>query len=189
MGKISLGAATFLYPMPTVIVGADVQGKPNYVTVAYCGIVHDPPPMISIALAKKHYTNIGIRETHSFSVNIPPAGLVRETDYCGLVSGRDADKGRLFTTFYGKVGAPMIEECPLNLECKVVKVIELSDVKELFIAEIIEVFTEEEYLTDGLVDIKKIDPFVFSIHDRGYWQVGNYLGKAFSIGKELKDEE
>lgn len=186
MKKLEIGAKTFLYPMPTTLVGANVHGKPNYLTVAYCGIMDYSPPTISVALGKAHYTNIGIKENGTFSVNIPSEELVRVTDYCGLVSGHTVDKSELFETFYGKLGtAPMIRECPLNLECKLIQTLEFS-VDEAFIGEILTAYSEDQYLTDGLPDIKKMNPIVFSMHDNTYWTIGNHLGRAWNIGKELK---
>ena len=121
MTKKSIGAKTFLYPMPTVLVGAQVEGIPNYLAVAYCGIAHHDPPMIAVSLGKNHYTNIGIKANGTFSVNIPSEDMVEVTDYCGIVSGKKEDKSPLFTSFYGKLKtAPMIEQCPINLECRVV---------------------------------------------------------------------
>ncbi|MGQ9721275.1 MAG: flavin reductase family protein [Candidatus Jordarchaeum sp.] len=99
MEKREIGAKTFLYPMPTTLVGANVGGKPNFLTIAYCGIVNHNPPAISIALSKRHYTNPGIRENKTFSVNIPSVEMVKITDYCGLVSGKNVDKSQLFDVF------------------------------------------------------------------------------------------
>ncbi len=76
-------------------------------------------PTISIMSGKMHYTNAGIRETGYFSVNIPTPGIVRETDYVGLVSGETVEKSNVFNSFFGSMDkAPMIEECPVNLLCK-----------------------------------------------------------------------
>ncbi len=188
MEKLEIGAKTFLYPMPTTLVGANVRGKPNYLTVAYCGIVNHTPPVISVALGKAHYTNIGIKENGSFSVNIPSEELANITDYCGLVSGHKVDKSNLFETFYGKLEtAPMIRECPLNLECKLMQTLEFA-VGEVFIGEIVAVYAEDRYLSGGLPDIKKINPIIFSMHDNNYWKVGEHLGRAWSIGKDLKSK-
>ena len=188
MNKIDIGAKPFMYPMPVTLVGANVGDKPNYLVAAYVGMVNSRPPMISVALSKSHYTNLGIREHGTFSVNIPSEEMVTATDYCGLVSGHKVDKSRIFETFYGKLeSAPMIKECPLNLECKVVQTLQLA-VDEVFIGEIVAVYCEERYLTDGLPDIKKIRPFVFSTQDGNYWKVGDHLGKAWEVGKALKDQ-
>ncbi len=183
--KERIGCGTYLYPMPTTIIGADVAGKPNFLTIAYCGILQHNPPMIAFASGRMHYTNQGIKENKTFSVNIPSEDMVEVTDYIGMHSGREIDKSKLFNVFYGKLkSAPMIEEVPLNLECRLVKMLDLGGMNEVFIGEIIETYVDKEVLTDGLPDIKKINPIVFSMHDRNYWSVGKHLGKAWSVGKE-----
>jgi flavin reductase (DIM6/NTAB) family NADH-FMN oxidoreductase RutF len=181
MRKLEIDAKTFLYPMPTTLVGANVGGKPNFLTVAYCGILNHNPPVISIALGKAHYTNIGIKENGTFSVNIPSTKMVKITDYCGLVSGNKVDKSQLFETFYGTLKtAPMIGECPLSLECKVLQTLEFS-IDEVFIGEIVAAYSEDQYLTDGLPDIKKMNPIIFSMHDNNYWKVGDHLASCSSV--------
>ena len=187
MEKTRLGARTYLYPMPVVLVGANVDGKPNYLTVAYCGIAQHTPPMISVALGKPHYTNIGIKENNTFSVNIPSVEMLEITDYVGLNSGKKVDKSELFENFYGVLKtAPMIRECPLNLECRLVQAIDVGGLNDIFIGEIVETYAEEKFLTDGKPDIRKISPIVFSMHDNNYWKVGEHLGRAWSIGKDFK---
>ena len=187
MEKVKIGGKTFLYPMPVVIVGANVGGKANYITIAYCGIVQHSPAMIAFASGKAHYTNRGIKENSTFSINIPAEGMVEVTDYIGIVSGDKIDKSVLFRNFYGQLAsASMIEECPLNLECRLVKVVDVGGTNDIFIGEIVEAYTSEEFLTDGLPDIKKINPLVFSMHDNNYWQVGANIGRAWGIGKDYK---
>jgi flavin reductase (DIM6/NTAB) family NADH-FMN oxidoreductase RutF len=98
-----------LYPMPVTLIGANVGGKPNYMTVAHVGIMD--LSSVSLGLNKVHYTNRGIKENGTFSVNIAPEALVKETDYCGLVSGAKRDKASLLETFYGVLEtAPMIAQ-------------------------------------------------------------------------------
>lgn len=190
MRKREIGARNFLYPMPTTLVGADVKDRPNYETIAYCGIVNFKPPMISVASAKSHYTNIGIHENKTFSVNIPSEEMVKATDYCGTVSGHKADKSAVFQTFYGKLKtAPMIVECPINLECKLIVNLFFGGIDEIFIGEIVECYAEDGFLSNGLPDVKKIKPIIYSAYDNRYWGVGEYLGKAFSIGKKFKSKK
>lgn len=190
MEKIKIGAQTFLYPMPTVLVGAHVAGKPNFLAIAYCGIVQHQPPMIEVTLGKLHYTNAGIKENGVFSVNTPSEEMVAITDYCGLVSGKKVDKSSLFDIFYGTLAAaPLIRECPLNLECRLVKTIDLGGANEIFLGEIVEAWAEERFLTDGLPDIGKMKPFVFTMHDNHYWRIGEHLGKAWNIGMNWKAKE
>ncbi|HWR42217.1 flavin reductase family protein [Sporomusa sp.] len=108
-------------PFPTILAGADVMGKPNYVTVGACGVV-SLQPVLYISLKSTHYTTIGVKENGFFSVNIPSADMVQKTDYCGVVSGKTTDKSKLFTAFYDELGkAPMISECPMNMLCKVIQ--------------------------------------------------------------------
>ncbi len=189
MGKKAIGANTFLYPLPTVLVGANVDGKPNYLTVAYCGIVRHKTPLIAIACGERHHTTRGIIENATFSVNIPSEEMVEVTDYVGIYSGKSVDKSALFETFYGILKtAPMIKECSLNLECKLVLMPDIDGRKDMFIGEIVEVYADEQCLTDGLPDIKKVKPIIFSNHDFNYWKVGEHLGRAFSIGRGFKSK-
>ncbi|GBF32474.1 NADPH-flavin oxidoreductase [Desulfocucumis palustris] len=190
MKKTKMGAKTFLYPMPTTLVGANINDKPNYLAVAYCGIVGTNPPVITIALRKSRYTNTGIRENGTFSVNLPSAEMVKVTDYCGLVSGRKFDKSRLFSTFYGELKtAPMIDECPVNLECKLIQTLDYIGSHDIYIGEVVEAYAGEQYITNGSPDIKKVNPILLSsTHDKNYWKVGEPLGKAWKIGEEYKPE-
>jgi flavin reductase (DIM6/NTAB) family NADH-FMN oxidoreductase RutF len=187
MDKISIAPRTFLYPMPLVLIGAEVSGKPNYTTIAYCGIAQNNPPMISIASNKAHYSNTGIKENGTFSVNIPSEDMVTIVDFVGLNSGKYVDKSTLFEHFYGTLKtAPMIKECPLNLECRLVTIVDLKGANELIIGEIVGAYAEDNYLTNGLPDIAKIKPIIFSMHDNNYWKLGGHLGRAWNIGKGFK---
>jgi flavin reductase (DIM6/NTAB) family NADH-FMN oxidoreductase RutF len=185
MEKVKIDNNAFGYPMPTVLVGSVVAGKANFMAVGWISRVNSKPPMIAVALGP-HYTNSGIEEKNAFSVNIPDISLVTETDYCGLVSGSKTDKSELFEVFYGELkGAPLIKECPLCMACALYDAVKLPR-NTLYIGEIVEVFTEERYLTEGKPDIKKINPFTLSMPDNNYWGVGNNVGKAWQSGNELK---
>ena len=129
MGKILMGPQTLIYPMPALLVGANIDGKPNFMTVAWSGIANGEPPMISIAIRHHRYTHKGIKENLTFSVNVPSTDLIKETDYCGLVSGSKVNKAEVcqFGVYYGKLNnAPLIEQCPINLECRVVHILDLG---------------------------------------------------------------
>lgn len=133
-----------------------------------------------------HHTNKGIAENKEFSINIPDVSLIEKTDYCGLVSGSKTDKSELFKVFYGDLGkSPLIEECPVCMSCAVYDAVKLPS-NTLFIGEPKEVFTEEKYMTDNLLDINKVNPFTLTMPDNHYWSVGKSLGKAWSIGKNLR---
>jgi flavin reductase (DIM6/NTAB) family NADH-FMN oxidoreductase RutF len=183
--KIKLGAKNCLYPLPTTLVGANVNGKPNYITMAHVGIMN--LSSVSLGMHKSHYSNIGIRENETFSVNIPSIKMVKETDYCGIVTGKKVDKTKLFETFYGKLRtAPMIKECPLSMECRLSKTVDFPD-HDVFVGEVVETYVDEECLTEEIVDFSKIQPILFVMNDRSYWKLGDRIGKAWHVGNELKN--
>jgi len=185
--KTEVGKKNCLYPMPTTLVGVNVAGKVNFITIAHVGIMG--MKILSICMSKEHYSNTGIKENKTFSVNIPSTKMVKETDYCGLVSGKNIDKATLFTVFYGKLKtAPMIENCPINMECKLVKTVDFPT-HEVFIGEIVETYCDDSVLTKGTVDVSKVDPVLFSMNDRSYWKLGKQYAKAWSIGKKVDNKK
>ena len=188
MGKIRQGPQTWLYPMPTLLVGANVDGKANFMAAAWGGIANGTPPMISVAIRHSRYTLKGVRQNLTFSVNVPSCDMVREADYCGLKSGAKFDKAAVcgFKVFYGTLeSAPLIEECPINLECKVVHLLNLGS-HALVIGRIEETYASESCLTDGKPDVAKIKPFIYLPTPAScYHSFGEVIAQAFSIGKEL----
>ncbi len=183
MNKIELENQPFIYPMPVVIVGAEVEGKPNYMTAAWVTPVNFKPVMIGVTLGKSHYTCKGIREHGEFSLSIPSQDQMRAVDYVGLVSGNKADKSEVFEAFYGELKhAPMVKECPLTMECRVTEVVSLK-VDDLFIAEMAGVYCSDDCLTGGEIDIAKARPFVFTMPDKGYWSLGEKIGTGWESGK------
>jgi flavin reductase (DIM6/NTAB) family NADH-FMN oxidoreductase RutF len=186
MNKIKIQNNAFVYPMPMVIVGAEVEGRPNYMAAAWVSRVNFNPPMIGIALGKLHHTNKGIHEYREFGISVPGIDLMTMVDYIGLVSGAKTDKSDLFESFSGELrNAPMVRNCPLTMECRVVQVVDLPS-NEFFVGEIVGAYTEERFITDGKPDIKKINPYTLTMPDNRYWSVGEQIGKAWSIGKEFK---
>jgi flavin reductase (DIM6/NTAB) family NADH-FMN oxidoreductase RutF len=182
MMKITLGAKNCLYPMPTTVVGANVGGKPNFITIAHVGIMDHGS--ISLSMNKLHYTNAGIKENKTFSVNIPSVDMVKETDHCGLVSGKVQDKSRVFEYFYGKLkSAPMIKNFPINMECELIKTVDMIT-HDVFIGRIVETFCEDSLIVDGVVDISRVRPILFAMNDRSYWEVGRKFAKAWDAGKD-----
>jgi len=170
--------------MPTTLVGATVNGKPTFITIAHVGIMD--LGSVSLGMNKIHYTNAGIKENGTFSINIPSIEMVKETDYCGLVSGKNVDKDELFEVFYGELKtAPMVAECPINMECRMIQTIDFPR-HDIFVGEIVETYCDENCLTDGVVDFSKIQPILFVMNDKSYWKLGERLARAWNIGKELK---
>ncbi|MGD0828693.1 MAG: flavin reductase family protein [Desulfobaccales bacterium] len=186
MAKVNLGANAYIYTMPVTLVGASVEGRANFMTVGWVMRVNLKPPLLAVALNKAHFTPEGIRQNRAFSVNFPGADLMEKTDYCGLVSGRQVDKSGLFRVFYGELETtPLIEECPLGLECRLYEVVELPT-NDLFIGEIVAAYVDEDCLTIGQPDILKINPLVLTMPDNHYWTVGELAGEAWHAGKKMK---
>jgi flavin reductase (DIM6/NTAB) family NADH-FMN oxidoreductase RutF len=189
MAKVAIGARTLLYPLPAVLVGATVDGKPNFSTYAWCGIVNSRPPMLSVAFQHHRHTLKGVKQNGTFSVNIPSIELVKETDYCGLVSGRETDKAAdcKFDIFYGKLShAPLISQCPVNIECRALHILNLGS-HEMVVGQIEEVHVTDSCLTDGEPDLTKVQPFLWvTLPTNQYWTFGKPVGEAFSIGRKLK---
>ena len=182
--KKELGAINCLYPLPTTIVGAMVNGKPNYITIAHVGIMD--MSSVSLGMNKNHYTNAGIKTNGTFSVNIPSVKMVKETDYCGLFSGKVKDKTALFKTFYGKLKtAPMIEECTVNMECELIKTVDFP-AHDIFVGKVAATYCDDCVLTDGEVDFGKVRPILFVMNDRSYYKLGEKFSKAWDVGKELR---
>jgi flavin reductase (DIM6/NTAB) family NADH-FMN oxidoreductase RutF len=184
MDKISIGQ-NFFIPMPVVLVGTQVKGKDNFMTVGWCARANANPPMILCGIGNHHYTPKGIAETKTFSVNVPSADLLEKTDYCGLVSGQKTDKSRVFDVFYGSLKtAPMIRECPVSLECRLVQAVPLPT-NTLFIGEIVGVFADGRVIKDGKPDFSVIEPLFLTMPDNHYWTLGKNAGDAWSAGKNL----
>ena len=187
MEKINISANVFI-PMPATLIGSSLQGKPNFMAAGWVTRVNATPPYVAIGINKAQFTNLGIKENRSFSINLPSAEMVVETDYCGFVSGRKTDKSKIFEVFYGKLKtAPMIQKCPLCMECRLVNCHELPT-NNLFIGEIAGVYTEEKYLADGQLDFKKMNLMILTMPDNNYWAVGEHVGDAWEIGKGLRPE-
>jgi flavin reductase (DIM6/NTAB) family NADH-FMN oxidoreductase RutF len=189
MAKIKLESKAGPLPIlgfyPTIMIGANVDGKPDFTTVAWTGVAASMPPHITIALQHHRYSLKGVRQNMSFSVNIPSAAQVKETDYCGLASGARVDKTAdcAFLVFYGKLkNVPFIEQCPINHGCEVVQILNLGS-HELIVGRIVESHVSEECLTNGRPDPAKVNPILFA--GLGYYRIGEYLGDAFRCGIEI----
>jgi flavin reductase (DIM6/NTAB) family NADH-FMN oxidoreductase RutF len=196
MTKQKIRPNPYLYPMPLIILGANVKGRANFMPLAWINMVEHEPMMISISSYKTHYTNEGIIENQTFSINTSSESMIGVIDYCGLKSGKELDKSKIFDVFYGELEtAPMITQAPLNLECKVVRTIDTKDFippdkkgHYIFIGEIIQAYADEEFLTNGVPDITKMKPFTLTQIDRSYWRIGENIGDAWSIGKNFISE-
>ena len=191
MEKTQVESKVWLYPKPAFLVGANVDGKPNFMVAAGGGSVCIEPTMICVPFQHSRYTLKGIRENMTFSVNLPSVDMVKETDYCGIVSGSKVNKAEVcgFNVFYGKLdSAPLIEQCPVTQECKVVHILDLGS-HALVIGEVLTTYVSDNCFTDGKADIRKINTMVFSGQTRQYLTFGDVVADAYSVGKELKTGE
>jgi flavin reductase (DIM6/NTAB) family NADH-FMN oxidoreductase RutF len=186
MSKVTIAPTLFIPPMPVSLIGAQVEGQANFMTVAWLSRGNFDPPMLAVAIGSGHHTPSGIKENRTFSVCLPSADLLEKTDYCGIVSGKRVDKTGLFEVFYGDLEtAPLIAECPLCVECALARVVDLPS-NQLFIGDIATVHADESILTDGKPDPAKLDPLVLTMPDNHYRKLGDVVGKAWQAGKVLK---
>ena len=186
--KKSLGAKTLAQPTPVWVIGSyDAHGKPNIMTIAWGGICCSQPPCVTISLRKATYTYECIKEHKAYTVNIPSAAMAKEADYVGTISGRNVDKfsmTKLTPIRSEMVDAPYIQEFPVVIECRVLHTFEIG-LNTQFIGEIMDVKAEESVLGEqGVPDMLKVKPFVFDTGQSAYYEIGQRIGKAFSIGKK-----
>ena len=189
--KKSIGAKTVVYPTPAFVVGTyDLAGKPNVMVAAWGGICCSRPPCVAISLRKATYTYGNIVERKAFTISIPSEEYVRETDYFGIVSGRDEAKFSatgLAPVKSDLVDAPYVDEFPFALECKLLHTIEIGRHTQ-FIGEIMDIKADESVLREnGTPDIEKVRPILYAPGNQAYYGLGEYLGEAFSIGRQIRD--
>lgn len=189
MTKVAMGPQTWLAPMPALLVGADVNGKPTFMTVAWAGIANGEPPIISLAIRPARHTLVGIREHSQFSVGVPSEAQARVVDFCGVKSGANVDKVARsgLKVFRGVLEhAPLVEECPINFECTVRQIVDL-DSHCLVLGQVVETHVSDSCLNaKGTIDFTAVKPIVFLDNPTGqYHGLGDMVAKAFKVGLEL----
>lgn len=189
--KKSLGTKLFAMPSPVWVVGSyDASDQPNIMTVAWGGICCSAPPCIAISLRKSRLTYTNILQQKAFTINIPSVQHIAETDYIGLVSGKNTDKfgvTGLTPIRSDNVNAPYVSEFPLAFECKLLHAIEMGAHTQ-FIGQILGVKADEEILdSNGTPMASMINPLISSASDRSYYAFGEYLGQAYSPGLAFLD--
>lgn len=190
MGKQIWKPGNMLYPLPAVMVStADRNGEDNIITVAWTGTVCTNPAMLYISVRPERYSYHMIRESGEFAVNLTTERLAKATDWCGVRSGRDADKWKETGLTRGKAEklrfAPVIEECPVNIECRVTEVKELGS-HHMFLAEVLAVQADEACMReDGKFELNAAGLIAYSHGE--YFSLGNSRGKfGWSVKKEKK---
>ncbi|HER00635.1 MAG TPA: flavin reductase family protein [candidate division Zixibacteria bacterium] len=173
MEKIKLGPQTLLVPLPVTLLTAQIEGeKPNIITLSWVGICNSEPPMIGVGIRESRFTYHMVVEAGEFVVNIPGENQVKAADLCGNTSGRNKDKFAEtgFTAIPAdKVSAPLIKECPINMECVVKHSIKLGS-HDYFIAEIVETHVNSDCWTDDKkLNIENLKPFAYMTKKRSYY--------------------
>ena len=158
--KKSIGKPERLYPNPVVMVSCSDGTKDNIITLAWVGTVCSNPPMISISIRPSRYSHELISASMEFVINIPEEKMLKACDFCGTNSGRDIDKFKKLDLTKEKgfiVNAPLIKECPINIECKVRQIIHLGT-HDMFIGEVLSVNADEEIIySDNDIDFEKVN--------------------------------
>lgn len=178
MAKVQIKPEPALFPLPVILVTcADKTGRPNIITLAWAGMVCSEPPMLSISIRPNRYSYGLIKESREFVVNIPTSDIMKQTDICGTVSGKNTDKFALTKLTPEKakiVKPPLIKECPVSLECKVKDSL-LLGTHEVFMGEILAVHIDESVMTSsGDIDYAKAKPFTFNRSE--YWSLKDKIG-------------
>jgi flavin reductase (DIM6/NTAB) family NADH-FMN oxidoreductase RutF len=187
--KKSLGAKTLVYPTPVFLVGTyNPDGKPNVMTAAWGGICSSQPPSVAVSLRAATQTHGNVGRTGAFTIGVPSVDSVRQADYFGMVSGRSADKFAVarFTAVRSEVvDAPYVQECPLVLECRLIHTHNLG-LHTQFVGQILDVKADESVVqSSGLLDMKRVKPFLYAPDTQSYYAIGEFLGRAFSIGASV----
>jgi len=193
MAKIRLGPTTNLYPMPVMLVAVRTgEGRANVLPIAWGGIVWGSPPMLALEIGSAHYSTPFIDREGNFTVNIPRSSQVVEADYCGLVSGKkDPDKPATCGWTMvpsSQISSPLIAECPLNFECRVVRKVEVGS-GAFYLVQVLETHADQEILTEREeIDALALDPLIFT-PDGHYHKLGQRVARAWDAGKALKKGE
>ena len=187
MAKEIWKPGNMLYPLPAVLVTvSDKKGNDNVLTVAWTGTVCSEPAMAYVSVRPERYSHKMIKETGEFVINLTTKELAFATDFCGVCSGRQVDKFKKMNLHKEKgkyVSAPLIEESPVNIECRVVEV-KSYGTHDMFVGEVLAVHADDKYMDEtGKFDLMKANPIVYS-HGQ-YYCLGKQIGKfGYSVQKK-----
>lgn len=184
--KINLGNKPLIYPQPVLIIATyNDDGTANAMNAAWGGVCDYSK--VSIIIDRNHHTTKNLLNKKSFTVSIADVEHLKESDYFGLVSGKDVlDKVKSSGLSYSKsekIDAPVINEYPLTLECKLVS---YDDKTECVIGEVVNTLADDSILTDGKIDLSKFHPITYDCVNHHYLALGEKVGNAFKDGNFLK---
>lgn len=190
MSKRAFKGSAILNPVPAVLItSSNKEGKPNVFTVGWIGTACTKPPMITVAIRPERLSYDYIKETEEFVVNLPSSTMTRLVDYCGVVSGKKEDKiEKLGLKLQPslQVSAPSLEDCPVNIECRLKSITPLGS-HDLFLAEVVSVSVDEEIIDDkGKIHLEKANLIAYS-HGEYFALQNKPVGKfGYSIQKKKK---
>jgi flavin reductase (DIM6/NTAB) family NADH-FMN oxidoreductase RutF len=189
VSKVPIGRIPYLVPIPIVLVGADVDGRPNFATVGDCAVLGLRPALVVVSLGAAHHTTRGVLAHGAFSINVPTESMLPLVDCFGIISGRDRNKATLLPSVPGELtGVPLAVDCPINLECRVRSVTEVEH-RRIFIADVVQTHVDERFVTmvDGKASVAAptaLRPILYAL-DNGYYGVGERIGTGYESGRAL----
>ena len=188
MSKVKFRGGAMLAPVPPVMVSCGTMEKSNILTVGWTGILNTIPPKTYISVRKQRFSHTIIKESGEFVLNLTPASLAREADYCGTFTGAKVDKFdvcKLTRAAADEVAAPMIAECPISLCCRVTDVVELGS-HDMFMADIVAVNVDERYIDEkGKLRIEQCSLAAYA--HGSYFALGKKIGSfGYSVKKKRK---
>ena len=180
--KKNIGNVLALYPKPMTVVGAEVEGKVNWLVVGHTGIIgHD---RVLVSMSKSHYTNQGIRKSKKLSINLVSREMLPQADYVGSVSGDSVNKSKVFKYHWGENGTPVIDASPLTMECNVEDIFETEGFDN-FICSIANTYAAPEVLdSEGKLDYTQLKPVLFEFPTYSYIATGEIIGKCLNLDKQ-----
>lgn len=180
--KKNIGNVLALYPKPMTVVGAEVEGKVNWLVVGHTGIIgHD---RVLVSMSKSHYTNQGIRKSKKLSINLVSREMLPQADYVGSVSGASVNKSGVFKYHWGENGSPVIDASPLTMECNVEDIFETEGFDN-FICSIANTYAAPEVLdSEGKLDYTQLKPVLFEFPTYSYIATGEIIGKCRNLDKQ-----
>ncbi len=175
--KVKFGTAQMLSPTPVVLVGCAHRslGR-NVLTIAWTGVDCSDPPVVHVSIRPSRFSHRMIKESGCFTVNVPTREILKQVDLCGVVSGRDGDKfarAGLTPVDGSAVEAPIVAECPVNFECRVIQIVPLG-VHDMFVGEIVGRSADARLVSNDRVDFSKV-PLVVYVNGE-YWSLGERIG-------------
>ncbi len=180
--------SALLAPVPAALVTCGTIDSPNVLTIGWTGIVCTRPPMTYISVRPERYSHDIIKSSGEFVINLTTSAMCRETDFCGVKSGKDINKIEkcgFHLSPAEKVGVPMIDECPVSLECKVTES-KLLGSHTMFLAEIVGIDVDEKYIdSKGKLNLQQCGLMAYAHGE--YFALGRKLGDfGWSVRKKKK---